>query len=1016
MDIAKIAIKNRVSTLFLTFLILVGGVYSYENLGRLEDPEFAIKDALVVTHYPGASSKEVEQEITEVMETAIQELGQLDEVVSMSRPGTSTITVTVKDQYDKAALPQVWDELRRKVNDAQSKLPPGAGPSIVMDDYGDVFGVLLSVSGPDYTYKELSDHVDFLKRELLLVEDVAKITVWGEQKEQIFVEISREKLASLGIGLDLVYSTLEKQNIVTPSGEVRVGDEYIRVVPTGAIESVEQIKSLVLNAGRGGELILLDDIADVYRGYINPQTKHLRMNGEKAIALGVSTVQGGNVVNMGVAVKKRLAELESQTPLGIDVQDIYIQSDAVTKAIDSFIVSLIQAVAIVIVVLIFFMGPMSSLIIGASLVLTVCASFIVMYIYGINLERISLGALIIALGMLVDNAIVVVEGILIRVQKGMDKVEAASQAVSQTMWPLFGATVVAILAFAAIGLSSDSTGEYTRSLFQVLLISLGLSWLIAITIVPLMCDMLFKPVKSQDHGDPYAGRLFSIYRGWLTFCLKLRGLTLAAVMGLLVISVIGFGWLEDSFFPDSTSNQFMVHYWLPEGTDIRRTSSDIADLEKYVQELEGVTTVASFVGAGAPRYLLVYSPEKEFTSYGLLLVTVDDYKKIDGLLTTIGDELSKNYLDANPKLEKIKLGPGGGFLVEARFIGADPNVLRGLSEQAKQIMREDGGLVSIRDDWRERAKIVVAEFAEDQARRAGVSREDLSNSLQSTFSGIQVGLYRESDDLIPILSQPPKEQRDSVDVINDSLVWSMAAQRTVPLRQVVSNVGTDFEDRILRRRDKQLTITAQADPKSGNASVPFSRIKEKIESIELPPGYAFEWGGEYEDSSEAQAKLAANIPVTFVLMITITVLLFNAIRQPLIIWVCVPLAIIGVTWGLLVTNQSFGFMAMLGFLSLSGMLIKNAIVLIDEIDLQIGTGKDRYISILDASLSRLRPVSMAAFTTILGMVPLLKDAFFIGMAVTIMSGLAFATLVTLILVPVLYSVFFRIKENNEVRA
>lgn len=1010
MDFAKSAIANKVTTLFIVTLIIMGGILSYEKLGRLEDPEFAIKDALVVTQYPGATSQEVALEVTEKLETAIQELGQLDEIKSMSRPGVSTITVTIKDQYDKAALPQVWDELRRKVSDTQPKLPPGAGPSKVMDDYGDVYGVLLAVQGNDYSYKELEDFIDFLRRELLQVQDVAKVTVWGNQPERIFVEIERAKLAQLGVGLDVVYSTLATQNLVTSSGQVRQGDEYIKIYPSGQIASIEEIKNLVIGGGEEG-LIYLKDIANVYRDYTDPPKKHLRYNQDKAIAVGISTVSGGNVVVMGEAVKRKLAELESQTPLGVSIEEMYVQSDAVTLAIDSFVVSLIQAVAIVIVVLVFFMGPMSSVIIGLSLVLTVLATFIVMYIMGINLERISLGALIIALGMLVDNAIVVVEGILIKVQKGQDKLSAATETVKQTQWPLLGATLVAILAFAAIGLSNDSTGEYTRSLFSVLLISLSLSWIIAITIVPLLCHMFFKEVK-EGEGKSAENVIFRVYKKWLRFCLRLRWLTVTAVIGLLIVSVYGFAFLENSFFPDSTSNQFMVHYWLPEGTDIRRTSEDLSKLEKFVAKLEGVKSIATFVGGGAPRYLLVYSPEKEYSSYGMLLVTVDDYRTIDGLLQTIKEELNAHYLDANPKLEKIRLGPGGGFLIEGRFSGPDPNVLRSLSEQMQTIMRQDGGIIAIRDDWRERAKTIVPNFAEDKARRVGATREDLSNSLQSIYSGLDVGLYRERDDLIPITSQPPLEEREGIDDIHDSLVWSQATRQAVPLKQVIDGISTSWEDTIYHRYNKRPTITAQGDPAHGNASVPFKRIKEQVEAIPLPSGYMFEWGGEYEDSTKAQSKLMANIPVTIVLMVFITVMLFNAIRQPLIIWLTVPLAVIGVTWGLLLTNQPFGFMALLGFLSLSGMLIKNAIVLIDEIDSQIREGKEKFIAIIDAGASRLRPVGMAALTTILGMMPLLKDAFFVGMAVTIMAGLAFATILTMVIVPVFYAIFFSAKPQG----
>jgi multidrug efflux pump subunit AcrB len=1011
MDIAKFAIKKNVFTYFLSVLILLGGIYSFENLGRLEDPEFAIKDALVVTHYPGASAKEVEDEVTEKIETAIQELGQLDEIVSMSRPGVSTITVTIKDKYDKNKLPQVWDELRRKVNDVQSSLPPGVSPSVVKDDYGDVFGALLTVYGNDYTYKELKDFVDFLKTELSLAQDVAKITIWGDQQEEIFVEISRARMSQLGVRLDEIYSLLAQQNLVTPSGKVRVGDEYIRIEPTGAIDSVDEIKNLVIS-GEDQRMIYLKDIAEIRRGYIDPPNKHLRYNSDKSIAMGISTVSGGNVVVMGDALNKRLKELGPEIPLGISIEPIYFQADSVTTSINNFVVSLIQALVIVIVVLVIFMGFRSAILIGVSLLLTIMASLIVMDFYNIDLQRISLGALIIALGMLVDNAIVVNDGILVKIQQGVDKLEAASSVVKQNMWPLLGATVIAVLAFAAIGMSQDSTGEYTRSLFQVLLISLMISWIIAITVVPLMCVNFLK-FDTKSDADPYSGTLFLYYKSLLTKSIKHRSIVIVIVLGALAASIVGFGWLEDSFFPNSTSKQFYVHYWLPEGTDIRKTSQDSKEIEEYISGLEGVDSVATFVGGGAPRFMLVYSPEKEYSSYAFILVTAKDYTLIDGLLSNIKEHISQKYISANPKYEKVRLGPGGGFMIEARFLGSDPNVLRGLSEKAKDIMENDGGIAGVRDDWRERLKLVEPVFADEQASKVGVTRAEISQSLQSTFGGLQVGTYRESDNLIPIVSQPPIHERVDIDNIYDMQVWSSSLGKTIPLRQVVKDFNTSWEDAVIHRRDKRVTITAQGDPKEGNASVALARIKKDVESIPLPPGYSFEWGGEYKDSADAQKSLFSSIPATVILMILVTVALFNALRQPLIIWMTVPLAIIGVTWGLLFAKESFGFMALLGFLSLIGMLIKNAIVLIDEIDMQIASGKERYQALIEASISRLRPVMMAAGTTILGMLPLLADVFFVGMAVTIMSGLAFASILTLIVVPVFYSMFFRITPNSK---
>lgn len=1005
MNIAATAIKYKLVTLVTTVLLILGGYSAYNNLGRLEDPEFTIKSALVVTEYPGASAIEVEQEVTEILETAIQELSQIDYLDSLSRDGSSSITVNILDKYDKHTLPQVWDELRRKVGDAQSKLPPGVKQSIVFDDYGDVYGILLAITGDGYSEKELENYADFIKRELLTVKDVAKVVLWGVQQQQVFIEISTARMSQLGISLDSIYDKLSQQNLVHDAGNVEVSSEYIRISPTAEINSVEAIENLMIG-GRGEQLIYLKDIATVSRGYITPPTKHVRYKGKPGIAVGISTVSGGNVVVMGKGVKELLMDLQAQTPLGIQIEPIYFQADGVEKAVSGFAENLIEALIIVIVALMICMGKRSGLIIGGVLVITVAATLFVMGLYEIDLQRISLGALIISLGMLVDNAVVIIEGMQVRMQRGMDGIKAAQEIVSQTMWPLFGGTAVAILAFAAIGLSKDSTGEYLRSLFQVMLISLGLSWIIAITITPVLAVMFLKTTQGATE-DPYNGGVFQKYKSILQSALAKPWAAVTGVIGLLFLSILAFSQLEDSFFPDSTTPQLQVHYWLPQGTDIRVTSDNLKTIETFASKQESVNSVSSFVGDGAPRYMLTYSPQKANNAYGIMIVNVEDYKKIPEIGKNIIEYIKDTYPDANPRYEKIRLGPGGGYPWEARFSGRDPNILRSLSDQAKALLRADGGAQAITDNWRERVKVIRPEVRLAQAERAGLTRAQIAKGLETQFGGTQVGIYRENDKLLPIISRPPEGSRVGIDDIYNVQIWSDTANKTVPLTQVVNKFDTAYEDSIIQRRNKLRTITAQAEPVSGNVSVLFERMEESIKNIELPLGYYFMWGGEHYDSTKAKAALSGKIPPTIILMILITIILFNALKQPLIIWLTVPLSIIGVAFGLLLFREPFGFMALLGFLSLSGMLIRNAIVLIDEIDLELSQGKDLYDGIVTASVARMRPVMMAAMTTALGMIPLLTDVFFKAMAVTIIGGLLFATVLTLIVVPVFYLLLFR---------
>lgn len=1007
MNIAQFFIERRVITLALTVVMLGAGLMAYQGMSRLEDPEFTIKEALIITPYPGASAAEVEEEVSDRIEMAVQKMGQLKFVESKSDRGLSTVSVTIKDKYDKHALPQVWDELRRKVGDAQSELPPGTGTSLVVDDYGDVYGIFIAISGEGYSYAEIKDVVDLLRRELLLVKDVGKIDTYGERTEAVYVELNRDRMSQLGISPDVIIKELRQKNLVTNSGRVTVGSEFITLNPTGTIKDVEQFGDILIS-GQGSEQIYLKDVATIRRGYVEPQNQLIRYDSRPAIGLGISTVSGGNVVTMGDALKKRAEELKAQIPIGIEVGMVSMQSDAVKTAISGFVISLLEAVAIVIVVLLFFMGLRSGMLIGFVLLLTIAGSFIFLSPMQVALERISLGALIIALGMLVDNAIVVVDGVLVRLQKGEDARHAAIEVVKQTAIPLFGATVIAILAFAAIGTSDDNTGEFCRSLFQVVMVSLLLSWVTAVTVTPLLCVMfLKKPAEGAAVEDPYGGGFYAMYKGFLRTCIRLKFVTLAVVVGVFVTALWGFQFVERSFFPPSTRPQIMVDVWLPQGTHIDETTSLVQSVEGYIREQDGVRHITSLIGQGGLRFLLTYTPEKLNSSYAQLLVDVEAAEKIDALLANVETYLRETYPDVLGYTSKFQLGPGSTGKIQARLSGPDRNVLRELSSQVQDILHADPDAKAIRTDWRQRVKMVRPIVAEEQANLNGITRPEIARVLLEGFQGEQVGVYREGDLLLPIIMRAEEANRSRIESLNSLQIWSRAAATMIPLRQVVSDFETVYEDEIIMRRNRKPTITVFADPISEPASVLFARVRPQIEAIELPVGYELEWGGEYEDSGKAQAGLAASIPMFVLAMILITIMLFNSLRQPLIIWLVVPLAVIGVTVGLLGTNQPFGFMSLLGFLSLMGMLIKNAIVLIDEINLQSGESKDQLSAIVDSGVSRLRPVAMAASTTALGMIPLLFDAFFVAMAITIIAGLMFATLLTMIVVPVLYATFYK---------
>ncbi len=1008
MNLAELSLRNRVTTLVLTTVLIVGGIQSFQQLARLEDPEFTIKEALVFTPYSGASPVEVEREVTEKIERAVQQMSQIKEVESRSERGLSTVTVRIKDQYTRDALPQVWDELRRKINDIQGQLPPMAGPSLVNDDFGDVFGVFVALYGPGYSYAELKEVAQLLRREYMLVPDVAKVEFWGDRQEVIHIEMDRDRAAQLGVTPGSLQRSILDKNLVVDAGRVKVGERFIDIDPTGTFPTAESIADMLIR-GESDAQFYLRDIATVSRGYQEPPTRVLRYDGQVAIGIGISTSSGGNVVTMGDALEAKTQEILDQLPLGIEFGIVSMQSDAVTTAISGFIVSLLQAVAIVVAVLLLFMGLRSGLIIGFILTLTIAGTFVFMAPWEVALERISLGALIIALGMLVDNAIVVVDGILVRMQKGQKAEEAAIEVVEQTSMPLLGATVVAIMAFGAIGLSDDATGEFCRSLFQVVLISLSLSWVTAMTVTPVVCVMFLKPPEAGGDGaDAYSGGFYVKYRNVLEVAIRRRGITIAIVVAMFAVSMFGFRYVDQSFFPDSTRPQFMLDFWLPEGTHIDETLAQVEEVEKYLGELQGVTHVTSVVGSGALRFILTYAPEKASSAYAQFLVDVEDYSLVPELIDQAEREIPQRLIESEVFGRMFILGPGSGGKIQARFSGPDSKVLRELEMQTMRILREDGGAKAIRSDWRNQVLYLRPVLTDLESNQAGIERPDVASAMRSGFEGESIAVFRDGDELLPIIVRAEEAERSDVSSMNNLLIWSPTAQQSIPLRQVVSDFETKLRDPIVQRLNRKATLTIHADPASGVANIVFDRVRPKIEALALPSGYSLEWWGESRDTARGRAGIAASLPLFLLAMVLIVIALFNSLRQPLVIWLTVPLALIGVTVGLLLTGQPFGFMATLGFLSLIGMLIKNAIVLIDEIETQKTRGVEIYEAIVSSGVSRLRPVAMAALTTIMGMFPLLPDAFFVSMAVTIIFGLLFATVLTMIVVPVLYAVFFRV--------
>ena len=1030
MNLAKLAIENRAVTYFVMFLILAGGISSFFGLGQLEDPEFTVKTAAVITTYPGASPQQVELEVTDRIELAIQELPEIDYLESFSRAGMSSIKVNIKAEYWSDRLPQVWNKLRAKIRDVESQLPPGVGRPVVSDDFGDVFGFQIALTAEGFEYRELEEYAKIVKKELSLVKGVARVDLWGVQQKVVYVDVSATQLAELGLSDANLEATLNQQNMVVDAGSLDLQSRRFRIAPTGEFDTPEDIgdlsirpsltDSLIAGGGRSDEIIRIRDVGKVRSGYQEPPTTLMRYNGRPALGLSLTNVSGANVVEVGRAIDRAIDRMTEHLPVGVELQRIHWMSDVVDQAVKDFLISFAEALIIVLVIIAGAMGMRMGVIIGTALILTILVSFILMSIFGIDLQRMSLGALVVALGMMVDNAIVVADGMATRLQKGMDRTQAAIESAQVPSMPLLGATVIAVMAFYPIFASVEDAGEYCRTLFSVVAIALLSSWLISMTITPLQCiDMLSDPDKEAVGADPYGSGLYRVFRRLLEKAIRFRWLTIAVLVALLGASAVGFGQLKQQFFPFSSMTKIMVDVWFPEGTRIQDVAAELEGMERHLLADERIETVTSFIGQGPPRFYLPVDPEDPYQSYAQLIVNVHDYREIDELMAELIPWFAEHYPDALIPMRKYAVGPANTWKFEVRISGpaeADPALLREYAEQGIAIVEASPLAGLVRSNWRERSSKVVPAYNQERARWANISREDLANSTKRAFDGRTIGLYREQDSLIPIVLRHTDADRSNVGGLDALQVRGSQSTETVPMGQVTDGAATEWEDPLIWRRDRRRTITIQSNPIQ-DVTLPSLRgaVVEEFDALagSLPDGYTLEWGGEYEDTLTAQASLMPGMVPAAVVMLFIIMTLFNAFRPLLVIVFTIPFALIGIILGLMPTGTPFGFLALLGAMSLVGMMIKNAIVLLDQVNIEIAEGSAPYDAVIAAALSRLRPVLLAAATTVFGVIPLLQDVFWVGLAITIMSGLTFGTILTMVLVPTLYATLFRLKRQDE---
>ncbi|MGD2114889.1 MAG: efflux RND transporter permease subunit [Acidobacteriota bacterium] len=1028
MSLTRAAIERNRVTLVALLVVTLAGIQAFLTMPQAEDPGFIVRTALVLTHFPGASPERVELLVTDKLEKAIQEIPELDYVHSQSKTGISIVYVNVKESYDHVR--PIWDDLRRKVDRVRGDLPEGTVGPFVNDEFGDVFGTIVTLTGDGFSAAELEAAADDVRDELLLIGEVAKVEIYGAQEERVFVEYNNATLARLGLSPLQLKNTLEARNITLPGGEVRTAHETIVLEPSGNFESVDELRRTLLTVPGSDELIYLGDVARVERGYVDPARTAVRVRGLPGLALAVSLREGGNIVTLGEEVRRTLDRLQVDMPLGLELGTAQFQADAVQTKVDGFVGSLVQAVLIVVAVMLLSLGLRTGLVVASLIPAAIVASFVVMSFLDIGLDQMSLASLIIALGMLVDNAIVMSESILVQMQEGKPAKQAAIDSAAELRVPLLTSSLTTAAAFLPIYLAESTTGEYTAPLFKVVTITLLCSWVLALTLVPLLC-VKFLRVEPGDASNQSAfdTPFYRGYRGALLVLLRHRWLTVAGVAAVFVCAMGLFRFVPVIFFPPNDRPTLTVELRLPVGTPLAATSEVVTQVEAFLAEelaaparqedtedpdAGGVVGWTSFLGQGAPRFILSYNPEPAATNYAILLVDCSSRERVDAAVARLNDLFGDRFPGLKATVQPLPVGPPSKSPIEVRVSGRDADRVFALVDTVKERLRRIAGTRSISDDWGARSKKLVVTINQAQARRAGVTNQDVAISLQTLLSGFETTEYREADKVIPVTLRSVEGDRLDLGKIESLNVYSQLTGRSVPLRQV-ARLEVDWQPSIIRRRGRLRTVTVESDLEPG---VTAAQVNGEMvpwlerESRGWPPGTSWELGGESESSAKANASIVAKLPVAGLIIVLLLVGQFNSIRRPLIILITIPLGLIGVVVGLLALRSYFGFMTLLGIISLAGIVINNAIVLLDRIRIEIeDNGLSPQRAVVESAQRRLRPILLTTFTTLGGLVPLYLGGgpMWEPMAVAIMFGLVFATALTLGVVPVLYSLFFRVR-------
>lgn len=1015
MNITKFALDKSTVTASFCAIILIYGIISFFNLPRAKDPGFIIRTATVVTYFSGASAKRVEELVTDKLEKSIQEMPQIDYIKSTSKNGVSVIFVNILEKHKN--MRPIWDSLRRKVEKGARALPNGTSKPIVNDEFGDVYGTMISLTSDGLNYKELEDIADDTKEIFLRIDEVAKIDILGIQPQRVYVEFDNAKLAKLNLSASYLKNILQQKNIVLSGGSIKVDTSRLSVEPSGNYENIKQIKNSLIPLDTG-EYIYLKDIANIKYEYKDPSSFIVQKDTQKALVLAISMKKDGDIIKLGKEIDKIKEQIQEKLPLGVKLEKVFNEPSIVKRIVDNFVKNLLQAMALVVIIMLFTLGFRTGLIVAVLIPMSVLASFIVMSIFDIWLDQVSLASLIISLGLLVDSAIVMSESIMVLMQKGKNVIEASLQSANELKIPLLTSALTTSAAFLPIFLAKSATGEYTNSIFKVVTITLLCSWVLALTLTPVLSKFF---MKKDMYIDKHEGLIYRIYRKFLNTILTYRVLSLVFVMLAFMGSIKLLDLVPKKFFPPSDEPSLTLELRLPIGTAIETTQDYVSKIEKHIhtkymkKQKQEVNSIVSFIGQSAPRFWLAYDQELASVEYSTVLVNVKDYGQIHQIKNEIETYVKNNFPDMQVSAKLLKNGPPVKKPIEIRISGKDIEKLFEIVSLVKQELGTIKGVKDIVDDWGIRSKKLLIDIDESKALKEGITNLDIALSLQSALSGYEVTTFRKEDKLIPILLRSNENTKDDLNRLKSLNVYVQGSGKNIPLSQVAT-VKTVFEESKIIRRDRAKTVTIGAEIKSNaNALAIFEQITPYMENIQqdFPLGYYYEFGGELEVSGKANKSIVVNLPIAFMAILLLMIAQFNSIRKPFIILSTIPLGIIGVSFGLFITNSYFGFMTLLGIISLSGIVINNAIVLLERIKIEeIENGFNKYEAIIEASISRFRPILLTTITTVFGLIPLWYSGgvMWEPMAISIIFGLIFATVLTLGFIPVLYSLFFGIRK------